>query len=139
MNTQIKTGLIITVILFIGMVLGALISGIVGRYYYRKAAFRIRTHEGFVSRMEMIIQPDESQRKVVRDILMKHYKLLMKPIDELPALMDSLMKDLEPILTEEQKERLKHMPFFERRKHFRRKEHFWDFQDPPIKNRRRVD
>lgn len=119
MNTRIKTSLIIAVTLLVGMVLGALISGIVGKYYFRKTAFRMRTPEGFITRFERIIQPNDDQRDAIRKVLEKHHQKIMRFRRKVPDHMDSLWKELEPILTKEQKTRLEERSFFRRRKRHR--------------------
>lgn len=111
MNTRVKTILVIVITLAIGMVLGALIHGAVMRNRVKDMAFRMRSNEGFMRRMEMIIQPDESQREALRKILRKHFQNMSQYQENFRAMMDSLRTELEPILTEEQKKRLERGPF----------------------------
>ena len=107
MSTRSKTALIILVTFLIGMLVGSLITTHVTLYQFQKRAFRMRTPNGFIERLEMIIQPDDSQKEAVRKVLLKHFEQVAEMRDGMPALIDSLHKDLDPILTEEQKQRLK--------------------------------
>ena len=117
MNIHVKTSLILIVTLLIGMILGALLGGALLRSRVKDRAARIRTPHGFANRMERIIQPDESQREAVREILLRHADRFSQFHDQFAALADSLKKDLDPILTEEQKLRLERMIYAPRRMH----------------------
>ena len=110
MNTRIKTTLVIVITLVIGMIIGALIHGAVMRNRYRQIAFRMRTNEGFMRRMERVIQPDESQRKALRAVLEKHFQRMSEFGAGFQSMMDSLKNELDLILTEEQRERLERGP-----------------------------
>lgn len=112
MKIQIKTALILVVTLLIGMMLGALIHGTVMRNRIKKTALGLRTPHSFTRRMEAMLDLDESQREAVEDILMRHHQRMTKYRLEVRVLMDSLQKELEPILTDEQKARLNRPPFF---------------------------
>lgn len=111
MNTQVKTILVIAITLVIGIVLGALIHGAVMENRIRDMAFRMRSDEGFMQRMEMIIQPDESQREAMRKILRKHFQRMSDYQEKFIVMMDSLRTELDSILTEEQRKRLERGPF----------------------------
>ena len=111
MNIKVKTMSILIVTLVIGMVLGALIHGAVMQNRLKQTAFRMRTPMGFIQRMERVIQPDDSQRAEMRKILQKHFQKIDRYQAEIAGKMDSLRIELETILTEKQKERLRQGPF----------------------------
>ena len=113
MKTGTKTILIILITLIIGMIIGALVTGAFARHRVRR--FMSMREPGHLSaRIERIIGPDESQREAVREILRKHSEQFLEIHSEFEgemlALRDSLKKDLEPILTDEQKARLERGP-----------------------------
>ncbi len=110
MNTKVKIALIIIVTLVIGIVLGALLNRAFLRYRIQKAFFN-RKPVGMVSFLEEVIQPTPEQRMLIRDILEEHRKkaeeLREKFMMEMKAEFESLDAELDPILTPEQKRRLK--------------------------------
>lgn len=113
MKTGTKTILIILVTLIIGVIIGALVTGAFARHRVRRF-MSMREPEHLVTRIERIIGPDESQREAVREILRRHSEQFLQIHSqfegEMLALRDSLKKDLEPILTDEQKARLERGP-----------------------------
>ena len=112
MKTQVKTGLILAVTLLIGMVLGALIFGAVMQHRIKQAALGMRTPRGLLKMMEATLDLDESQKVVVDSLLMRHHERMFRMRSELRSMMDSLNKELEPHLTQEQIEKLERGPFF---------------------------
>jgi hypothetical protein len=113
MKMETKTVLIVLSTLIIGMIIGALITGAfarhrIGRFMSMREPGRLAAH------VERIIGPDESQRDAVRAVLREHSEQFLELHshfeDEMLALRDSLRKDLDPILTDEQKERLERGP-----------------------------
>ncbi|MFH1943549.1 MAG: hypothetical protein ABIL68_15710 [bacterium] len=106
MKIQYKTALILILTLLVGMVLGALIHGAVMRDRFEQRIFRMRTDEGFSQRMEGIIEPDDSQKKAMREIVRKHFRRMSEHQKEFRSMMDSLKVELDSILTDEQKKRL---------------------------------
>lgn len=111
MKIEFKTAIILIATLIVGMIIGALIYGTVMRSHVKQTALRLRTPGGFIRRMEMIMDLDESQRDRVHKILLKHHEKMARLGVEVRAMMDSLQKELKPILTEEQMNRLKEDPF----------------------------
>lgn len=118
MKTEIKTAGILTLTLIIGMVLGALIHGTVMQNRIKQGILRMRSHNGLFHRIDMILDLDESQRERVHEILLKHRTRMDKLHTQVRTMMDSLQDELEPILTEEQKARIKESPFFRKDPHF---------------------
>lgn len=113
MRVGTKSILMILMTLIIGMVIGFLIAGVVGRHH-RQRFVNMREPGHMVGFLERMIDPDESQREAVRAVLQKHseqfWKIHSRFEGEMLALRDSLKKDLDPILTEEQKKRLERQP-----------------------------
>lgn len=113
MNLKLKSSLIIILTLIIGMVLGGLIvSTFLKKDRFRERIAHLRKPEGFMQRFERIIEPDSTQKKIIRAILKKHFDRVEKTSfnfrERMRALNDSLKTELEPILTNQQKERLLH-------------------------------
>jgi hypothetical protein len=113
MKMETKTVLIVLGTLILGMIIGALISGAFARHRIRR--FMSMGEPGRLeAHVERIIDPDESKREAVREILRKHSERFLEIHSqfegEMLALRDSLRKDLDPILTDEQKERLERAP-----------------------------
>lgn len=106
MKTRSKTILVLFVTLLIGMILGAQLHSIWMWHNFRRMTFRMRTPDGFIERFERIIEPTEEQREAIRKVLKKHHGKLIRFQKDFPAMMDSLRKDMDSILTEEQKARL---------------------------------
>ena len=80
------------------------------RTNYRGKVDRLRTPGGFIGMYERIIKPEEAQRDTLQAILRNHFEE-MKVQGEISfqkfrALEDSLYHALEPVLTEEQNQRL---------------------------------
>lgn len=114
MNLKIKSSLIIIVTLIIGFVLGI---------FFTKSFFppidmieriaELRSPDGFMRRFERIIQPTESQREKIREILKSHFDRFhlrsKKFRDQFSSLNDSLIVELNPVLNENQKLRLEKM------------------------------
>ena len=110
MNTKVKIALIIIVTLVIGIVLGAMLNRAFLRHRIQRA-FADRNPVGMVSFIERNIRPTEEQREQIRVILEKHRKnsadMREKFMKEMQAEFESLEAELDPILTPEQKNRLK--------------------------------
>ena len=112
MNLQLKSTAIIIGTLLVGMILGGLMTGM----YHHRIADRISDRPAtarFGMMMNRIIQPDETQAGQVKEVMDQYVSKFgdqrQKHGLEMKTLFDSLFSDLEPILTEEQFTRLKHM------------------------------
>jgi hypothetical protein len=114
MNLKVKSSLIIIVTLIIGIVLGIIIT----QSFFRPPRIidriaELRSPEGFMDKFEKIINPDESQKEKIRYILQNHFEKMhnqsLEFRDRFKNLNDSLRADLNPILNDEQKERLDKM------------------------------
>jgi len=126
MNLKVKSSLIIVCTFILGMVVGII---------FMRALFpppnmidRIaegRTPRGFMDRFERVINPTESQREEIKKILGQHFERMhnqsVKFRDHFKQMNDSLRIELNPILSDEQKERL---DGFEKRMMERQKQAF---------------
>ncbi|MFH1221381.1 MAG: hypothetical protein V1694_13140 [Candidatus Eisenbacteria bacterium] len=110
MNTCQRAILVVVATLMIGVVIGALVVGpLVARQHFRHLD-KLRTRQGFAGRLEEIIKPDGAQAGPVREILTK-YSAQFEELNtqyhaSTKALADSLRKNLDPILTDVQRDRL---------------------------------
>lgn len=110
MNIKAKTTLIIIITLAIGIVIGAMLNRALSQNRIRRILSR-RNPPMFISFYERIIEPDDSQRELIRKILDKYAKRFSEIRtnfgEELESSIESMRAELDPILTPEQKERLK--------------------------------
>jgi len=110
MSARLSAVVFILVTLVIGVLIGALLVGpMVARHHFSNLE-KLRTREGFASRMEQDIRPDASQVEPIREVLTK-YASRFEAINgqyhvAMAALADSLHQELAPLLTAEQKARL---------------------------------
>ena len=118
MKNQYKSVLILVITLFIGMILGALIHGAFMQNRIKDMAFRMRAPFGLLRILEDVVDLDESQQEAVHEVLKRHQERMSRSRREVRTMMDSLRKELEPILTQEQLERLDRRPWFPRGKEF---------------------
>lgn len=132
MSIQWKSALIIIATLVIGIVIGVFLAGPVLHRHIGPGPGD-RGGAMFMTMLERIIQPTADQEDAVREILERHAAKLDFMHEEfrieMVATMDSLRKELDPILTDEQKARLDdrrgHFKHFEKggpRRHGRRPE-----------------
>ncbi len=119
MNIHLKTAAILLATLIIGMVCGALILGAFARDRLQPPPQM--TRERFVERWVRMVRPDQEQMRSIREVIGEHEPGFranyMRHRQEMQTLVDSLHRDLEPILTEEQQARIKQIR--ERREHMR--------------------
>jgi hypothetical protein len=117
MSIHGKSALIIMCTLLIGIAIGMFLVGPVAHRRLRPDP-RWRGPEAFAPILERVVNPTPDQREAVRAVLEKHADRIAEMHtdyrSEMTAVMDSLRKDLDPILTDEQKARLD-----ERHDHFR--------------------
>lgn len=135
MNIKVKTALIIIITLVMGIIIGAMLNrALLQRRINR--AFSWRLPDFMIASIERIVEPDQEQRKRLREVLKKHAER-MREIREtsrkdMQEAYESLRKDIEPILTPEQKRRLqRRLPGPLRR--FRRFPERPPFKPPPDK------
>ena len=112
MNVKAKTALIIIITLVLGIIIGAMLNrALLQRRINR--VFSWRSPDFMITNFENIIQPDQKQRKLIREILDKHAKRMMEMREnsrkDMEEAFESLQKELDLILTPEQKKRLMRM------------------------------
>lgn len=115
MKTKTKTVLLLILTFILGSVTGAVVQGYWMRQSMKRFNRHMRTPEGFSHRFFEIIEPTDEQRIEIRKILKKHHEKMMQYHREFPARMDSLKKELDSVLTGEQKEKLKKARWLKRR------------------------
>ena len=110
MDIKVKTALIIIMTLVIGIFIGALLNRVLLQHRIRKA-FMMQT-PGFITALyEGVIEPESEQGKLIREILKKHARRMSEIRKnfrkDLQSEFESLRKELDPLLTTEQKRRLR--------------------------------
>ena len=135
MNIHLKTAAILLATLIIGMVCGALILGAFARDRLQPPPQM--TRERFVERWVRMVRPDQEQMRRIREVVGEHEpgfrENYMRHRQEMQTLVDSLHRDLEPILTERQLERIKTIR--ERRERMRESRREGDHESRRDRNR----
>jgi hypothetical protein len=110
MNTKAQTTLIIVTTLLIGVVIGALGSGAL-RGERTRTLVQMPPRDRFQEAMERIIDPTPEQQQIIEGILARHAEEVSALHENLQqqifVLFDSLQIELNSVLTEEQKARMK--------------------------------
>jgi Spy/CpxP family protein refolding chaperone len=134
MNIKVKTALIIISTLIIGIIFGALLS----RAYLHqriKRAFTMVNPDRFMTFFEQTISPTPEQHEQIKKIIREHAKTvseLQKNLREgMESSFESLRKELDSVLTPEQKERLEKM-MRDRRPWPPRDRRLWPPRDRPF-------
>lgn len=111
MNVRAKTTLILIFTLLIGLLLGVFLDRTIMRFRFQRRFSEVRQPRGITRMFEHLIRPDESQYQSVKNVLEKYSRKLHehreKSFREMNAVMDSMRTELDQILTDEQKARLK--------------------------------
>ncbi len=122
MNMKVKTTLIIIATLIIGIIFGALLSRAYLHHRIRRAFVMVDPNR-FMPFFEQIIDPTPEQSDQIRKIIRKHANDVLEIRNDFEARMsssfESLQKNLDSVLTPEQKDRLEKM-MRERRPRMRR-------------------
>ncbi len=112
MNIKIKTTLIISATLIMGIIFGALISRAYLHHRIRRAFVMVNPNR-FAPFFEQAISPTSEQSEQINKIFQKHAQQvfeLRKNFDAgMASSFDSLRKELDSVLTPEQKKRLEKM------------------------------
>jgi Spy/CpxP family protein refolding chaperone len=112
MDIKVKTALIIIATLIIGIVFGALLSRAYLHQRIRRAFVMVDPNRS-VPFLEQTINPTPEQSEQIRKIIQKHTKQVMelrRNFDEgMASSFESLRKELDSVLTPEQKKRLEKM------------------------------
>lgn len=110
MNMKLKVTFIIIITLVLGIVVGALANRTFSQRRIR-SILSSRSPEFFVAFYERILEPDTEQSKMIREILDKYAKSISESREnftsEMQSTFESMKAEIDPILTPEQKERLK--------------------------------
>ncbi|MDH4220077.1 MAG: hypothetical protein OEY18_12675 [Candidatus Aminicenantes bacterium] len=134
MNIKVKTTLIIMSTLIIGIIIGALLSRAYLHHRIRRA-FTMVNPNRFMIFFEQNISPTPEQSEQIRKIIQKHAKTvseLQKNLrDGMDSSIESLRKELDSVLTPEQKRRLERM-MRGRRLWPRRDRRLWPPRDRPF-------
>lgn len=110
MTASTKSALMLFSTLLIGMLLGSLITGAVNNRRMRSLA-EMRSARGLAIRFEDMVRPEnEEQREEIRAVLdqaaPKFAAVMLESRERMRSLRDSVRAELDPLLTEEQRERL---------------------------------
>jgi membrane-associated HD superfamily phosphohydrolase len=110
MNTKTKTSFILIGTLILGVIIGALFSAMIRQQRVRRIE-GMPHHERFIKSMERVLQPDKEQKQLINQVLDKRFDQIAELRDEyqskIASIFDSIHQDMETVLTEEQKIRLK--------------------------------
>jgi len=110
MSMKSKVTFIIVITLVLGIFVGFMLNRIYSQSRVRNILSR-RSPDFFVTFYERILEPDTKQSKMIGEILDTHAKQVSAIREnfqeELQSLFESMKAQIEPILTPEQKERLK--------------------------------
>ena len=119
MHTKTKSILVLTGVLIIGIIIGALGNSLLTRSMWKERVSRFRTPEGFTERILDRIDPDPDKRDAVEKILLEQHQQLAKKFEntrmEMETHVDTVLQKLKPLLNDEQFERAQH--FLKRRPH----------------------
>jgi hypothetical protein len=111
MQTKTKSILLISGVLIIGIIIGALGSSIFRKNMWEDRVARFRTPEGFTERIIDRIGPDPDKREAVEKILLEQHQKIFQKFEhsrmEMEAHVDSVLMKIKPLLNEEQFKRAK--------------------------------
>jgi len=112
MQSKAKSIFVLTGVLIIGIIIGALGSSLLRQYMWEERVSRFRTPEGYTERILDRIDPDPDKREAVKNILIEQHENLTEKFEHtrvrVEAHTDSVLLQLKPLLTEEQLERAAH-------------------------------
>jgi Spy/CpxP family protein refolding chaperone len=112
MNMKVKTTIVIVITLIFGIVFGALLNRTFMHRRIRRAFDAVNPNR-FTMILERAIDPTEEQENQIREILQSHAKqveeLRKKTMEGMETSLQALKKELDSVLTPEQKERLEEM------------------------------
>jgi hypothetical protein len=113
MQSKAKSILVLTGVLIIGIIIGALGSSLLRRSMWEERVSRFRTPEGFTERILDRVDPDPDKREAVKNVLIEQHKNLAQRFEntrlQMETHVDSVLMRLEPFLTKEQLERAEHV------------------------------
>ena len=95
MEVKTKSYLMITATLILGIIIGVVGSGMFRNYVFEKRMEKFRSRLGFIEHMEKIIQPDPSQKDILREKLESQQKQFNDLSMQFRSKMDSVNKDFQ--------------------------------------------
>jgi hypothetical protein len=111
MKNSNKSTLIIIGSVLLGVIIGFFSAGIVRNEIIENRRKDIRTPKGFSRQIARMLNPEESQKEAINNILEQHHKKVRAVSNEFSEKMDTLRKelldDMRPILSERQYNKLK--------------------------------
>jgi hypothetical protein len=120
MQTRTKSALLLLAVLVLGMAIGILLSGVMHNRRMDRIA-RLRTGPGIAGLVERAVEPEsEEQRARIRAVMdeaaPRFAEVFKRTREEMESLSDSVMSELETILSADQMEALRrHMDMRMRR------------------------
>jgi hypothetical protein len=106
MNVKLKTTILLSSSLIIGLVIGLLISPLLRRNILEKRFKNFREPDRFIEKIYDIVNADESQKEKIKEILSAHHKRMLDFHAQIKIQMDSLQYDMKTVLTPKQMEKL---------------------------------
>jgi hypothetical protein len=111
MQTRTKSAFLLLVVLLLGVAVGMLVSGALHNRRMERIA-GLRTAPGIAQLVERLVEPEsEEQRAQIRQVMdgaaPRFAEVFRRTHDEMEALSDSVMSELEAILTPLQMEQLR--------------------------------
>jgi hypothetical protein len=110
MKTGTKSMLLLFSTLLIGMALGSLLTGAINQHRLERLA-EMRSARGMAYFLEDVIRPESTeQREAIRAVLdsaaPKFAAAMQESREKMRALTDSVRAELDPLLTDEQRDRM---------------------------------
>lgn len=111
MQTRTKSAFLLLAVLLLGVAVGILVSGALHNRRMDRIA-GLRTAPGIAQLVERLVEPEsEEQRARIRDVMdgaaPRFAEVFRRTHEEMEALSDSVMSELETILTPQQLEQLR--------------------------------
>jgi len=111
MGTRTKSTLLLGAILLLGVAIGIVVGGVLHNRRMERIA-HLRTGPGITQLVERVVQPESEEqreriREIMRDASPRFAELFERTQEEMKALSDSVMTQLEQVLTPEQMEALR--------------------------------
>lgn len=111
MRTRTKSALLLTVVLLLGVAIGIVLAGALNNRRMKRIA-HLRTGPGIVQLVEHTVRPESDEqreqiREVMDDVAPRFAELFLRTQEDMRALSDSVMGELEEILTPQQMEALR--------------------------------
>jgi len=111
MQTRTKSALLLTAVLLLGIAIGILVGGVLHNRRMERLA-HLRTGPGITQLVEHVVRPESEEqreriRAIMRDAGPRFAELFQRTQEDMRALSDSVMSELEEVLTPEQMEALR--------------------------------